>query len=286
MLLASLVLSVGQIPSARADDATPKEARIRVVTNWNAGCSGSSRSHWGDMGMAWYDEITDDAIRPFGHGSACYRRSGTQINGSIVDSDFVDPDNQTWGHDDIVADESDALWVGMHGGNDSGDHRWRGSVRVNESGDGNCGTYQGHIELGDDDMEFLVLSSCYSMDYEDWWDEWSSSFDGLHEINGFHGTMYISWIYDNNYREFADDAFRISIADSWIDNLYDRHASGSDDQCPVSRVVGTSQNDCRDRLNSERYDNLMADSPGLGEPRSHRTRYVVGCNPCGMEALP
>lgn len=286
LLLASLLSLVGLVPTARADDSLAKEARVRVVTSWNGGCSGSGRADWDDMGTAWYDEITDDAIRPFGHGSASYRRSGTQVNGNIVDSDFVDPDNQSWGHDDIVADEADVLWVGMHGGNDPGDHRWRGSVRVDESGDGNCKTYQGHIELGDADMEFLILSSCYSMDYEDWWDEWNSSFDGLHQINGFHGLMYISSSYENDYREFADDAFRVSIADSWIDNLYDRNASGSDDQCPVSRVVGTSQSDCRDRLNGEQYDNVMADPPGLGQSRSHRVRYIVGCDPAGMEALP
>lgn len=273
-------------PSARADDATPKEARIRVVTTWNAGCSGSTVDEWDNMGEAWYDEITDDAIVPFGHGSAHYRRSGTQVNGNIVDSDFVDPDNQTWGNDDAVVDASDALWVGMHGGNDSDDHRWRGAVRVDESGSGNCGTYQGHIELGDTDLEFLTLSSCYSMDYEDWWSEWNSSFDGLHQIAGFHGIMYIGRDLRGNYREFADDAFRISIADSWVDNLYDRNISGSDDQCPVARVVGTSQDDCRDRLNNEQYDDLMSDPPGLGSTRSHRARYISGCDPAGKEVLP
>ncbi len=284
VLLLAPILILGMVPAVRADDATPKEANIRVVTNWNAGCSGSARDRWDDMGDHWYDEITDDASTPWGHGSAHYARSGRQVNGNIVDSDFVDSENQAWGTD--IIDQSDALWVGMHGGNNSTDHRWRGSVRVDEAGDGNCGAYQGHMELGDDDLEFLVLSSCYSMDYEDWWSEWNSSFDGLHQINGFHGVMYISWIYDNNYREFADDAFRISIADSWVDNLYDHNASGSDDQCPVSRVCGTSQADCRDRLDNERYNDLKADSPGLGSSRSHRVRYIVGCDPCGKEALP
>ena len=58
------------------------------------------------------------------------------------------------------------------------------------------------------------------------------------------------------------------------------------DQCPVARVVGTSQNDCADRLDTERYNAVFADPPGIGEGRSHRARYIRGCTPGGKEALP
>lgn len=284
--LLALLLLLGIPPAARGDDDNQKEARVRVVTTWDAGCSSEDRNDWDNMGEAWYDEISDDAHTPWGHGSAHWSRSGMQVNGNIVDSDFVDPDNETWGNDTNQADAADALWVGMHGGNNSTDHRWRGSVRVDEAGTGNCGTYQGHIELGDTDLEYLVLSSCHSMDYEDWWNEWNSSFDGLHQIDGFHGNMYISYTARWDYRQFVDDAFNVSMADSWVDNLYHRNYSGSSDQCPVARVVGTSQDDCRYRLDHERYNNFLSDPPGLGYSRAHRARYVIGCDPSGGDALP
>jgi hypothetical protein len=270
-----------------ADDANEREAAMYCVTRWNADCDADRRDDWDNMVYAWYHEISNGEAPPDGHGFAAWTAAGEKVNGTINDSEFVDPDNRAWGDDVDHADVVDALMVGMHGGNNSDDHRWYGVVRTDEPGTGNCFTYQGHIELGDGDLEFLHLSSCFSMDREDWWNEWNSSFDGLHQVDGFHGIMWISLDYTRDYRRFADDSYWISIADSWLDHLYDTHwLLGNRDQCPVARVVGDDEVDAGDRLDTERYNNVFADPPGLGQARSHLARYIRGCNPRGMGALP
>ena len=271
-----------------ADDASTKEVMVRVVTKWDApwyeNCSGSQRDWWDDMAQAWYNAITNANAAPNGHGAAAWTAIEFKHNGSIVDSDFVDTEIW-WGNDSNKIDKVDACMIALHGGNDLWNHRWYGRVRKDENGFGNCNAYQGDIELGDEDLEFLHLSSCYSMDEEDWWDEWNSTFDHLHQIDGFHGEMWIGASYPARYKDFADDAFWMSIADSWIDNLYVNDASGTDDECPVARNVGSNANDSLTRMNNERYNNVLTDPPGNGSARNHRVRYVVGCDPKGKGAL-
>jgi hypothetical protein len=282
----SLIMGLcGSPPASQAaDDANNREVMAYVISHWDGDCDADDRENWDNMVRAWYEDIRNDAPGPDGHGPAGYNVAFLDNDGYISDSDFVDPAIQVWGNDVNNADLPDAFMVGLHGGNNSGDHRWYGAVKFDEAGVGNCSTYQGSIRLGDEDLEFLHLSSCFSMDREDWWNEWNSSFNGLHQVEGFHGLMYIDPDYVPDYRRFADDSFWVSIADSWLDNLYDTSHSG--DQCPVARVVGTDQNDCRDRLNMERYNLVFSDPPGVGENRAHRARYIRGCTPGGMEALP
>ncbi len=270
-----------------ADDVDEKEAAIYVVTRWDQDCDADRRSEWDDMVEAWFNEIGNDGALPGGHGADAWTMAGWNINGHAFDSDFVDPDNEAWGDDINHADVVDALMIGLHGGNDDGNHRWHGVLRYDEAGAGNCYIYQGHMELGDGDLEFLHLSSCFSMDREDWWNEWNSTFDGLHQIDGFHGIMWISEDYAGRYRHFADDSFWIGMADSWLDHLYITHWYVSNrDQCPVARVVGSDAQNSLFRMNSERYNFVLDDPEGLGQSRHHRARYIRGCNPRGKEALP
>ena len=276
---------LGSPPAVRAaDDGNNREVMAYVISHWDGDCDADQRSNWDNMVRAWYDDIRDDRPSPAGHGPASYNIAFLDNDGYINDSDFVDPALQPWGNDVNNADLPDAFMAGFHGGNNGGDHRWYGVVKFNEVGEGNCYAYQGHMLLGNEDLEFLHLSSCFSMDREDWWNEWNSTFDGLHQIDGFHGLMYIDEDYIPEYRRFADDAFWISIADSWMDHLYD--TSNHDDQCPVARVVGTDEEDSLDRMSTERYNAVFADPPGPGHARAHRARYIRGCAPGGMEVLP
>ena len=283
--LALIVGLCGPPTATRAlDDGNNHEVMAYVISTWDGDCDADERENWDNMVRAWYNDIRNDAPAPAGHGPAAYNIAFLDNDGYINDSDFVDPDIQPWGNDNNNADLPDAFMLGFHGGNNDPDHRWYGTVKFDEVGVGNCYTYQGSIRLGDDDLEFLHLSSCFSMDREDWWNEWNSTFDGLHQIDGFHGLMYIDEDYIAEYRRFSDDAFWISISESWLDHLYDTSHSG--DQCPVARAVGIDRDDCRNRLTTERYNFVYADPPGLGENRAHMARYVRGCTPRGREALP
>jgi hypothetical protein len=224
---------------------------------------------------AWYQQLTNHSWYP----SWSWNAFGRRVDDTLVDSDFADC-SLSWGNDCSNTDNCDALMVGLHGGNTSDDHRWMGYVRVDETGIGNCFADQANQIFGNTDLEFLHLSSCVSMDQEDWWNEWNSSFDGLHQVDGFHGVMWIhSWLPDY-YADFAADAVWISIADAFIDNLYINNISDSYDQCPVARNVGSDSSDSRDRMDNERYNNVFpTDPPGLGVSRNHRARYILGCDP-------
>lgn len=264
-----------------AADSLGRTAACRVVSVWNADCSGGTRTAWDDMVQEWYDAITN-TTPIWGHGAQAYGRHGMTVNGNIVDSDFTQ-----WGNDDGPGrpDAVDAFMVGLHGIDHDYDGRWTARVRVDEPGWGDCNSLQGHMALGDGDLEFLHLSSCFSMDEQDWWPLWSMTFNGLHQIDGFHGIMWISSGRADDYADFANDAFWGSIASAWIDNMFDVEVNDYFDQCPVARNVGASSGDASVRMSYERYNFVLPDPPGLGEDRTHRVRYVEGCDPKGKGAL-
>jgi len=280
-----------------------REAMVRVITNWNMGCSGASRGPWRNMTQAWYDEIVNGAPPPTGHGGASwypdgfYHQQWLTFDGNliktnyIVDSDFTDKDLVAWGrdHEHDKPDEVDAFMLGMHGTSAGATGSWSGTMLLDEPGGGDCGAFQGQMEFGDQDLEFLHLSSCASMDEGDWHPDWSSSFKGLHQADGFHGIMYIysgaDW--SNRYRDFADDSFSMPISLAWIDNLYRYTCSviaqdpiilERKDQCPVARGAGYGQADAVNRMLTEQYDNVLDDPVN---PTWHHVFYIAGCDPDG-----
>jgi len=265
--------------------STEKGALTMVITRWDQGCDANNISEWDDMVRGWYNDITDDDNRPDGHEAKAWLHDGFYRNGSRVDSDFTDPSLVAWGNDDAddKADEPDALMVALHGSEDPIDLRWRGRMRMNEPGDGNCRAYQGSMRFGDTDLEFLHLSSCHSMDEDVWWDEWNTSFAGLHLVTGFHGIMWIDEGYADRYEEFSDDSFDDSIAEEWVESHYDgAFWPGEYDHCPVSRGVGSSENDLWYRMDHEEYDNVFSDPVA----NWRGVIWIEGCDPKSDPALP
>ena len=294
LVLLGCFFFLGLATAGLAQDGLPasgeRETVGRVISEWDSDCDGGQRDAWDDMVRAWYNAITDSSAEPDGHGSEAWVKDGFYHNGNIVDSDFVDPNERSWGKDDQSdrLDEVDVCMVGLHGGNSSDNHRWLGRVRVDESGDGNCNAWQGDMVFGDTDSEFLHLSSCYSMDKEDWWSEWNPSFDRLHQIGGFHGIMWIGTSLVSDYEDFADDCFEINIADAWIDNMYHKDINNSYDQCPIPRGVGDDEDDLWERMDNEQYNDVYShenDPPGAGSSRTHGVYYIKGCDPKGKDAL-
>jgi hypothetical protein len=259
-----------------------KGALVLVVTRWNSSCDADNRRRWDNMIDGWYDDITDDRETPWGHGGNSWWKDGFYENGNIVDSDFTDSRIVAWGNDDCddCVDEGDAVMIGLHGSNGTGG-RWNAHVRVDETGAGNCVSWQGHMLFGDYDLEFLHLSSCHSADF-DVWSEWGDSFDGLHQMDGFHGVMYVTSLYDHRYEGFSDDAFNTSIADSWVDNLY-KYRSRHRNQCPVAIGVGNGASDLWDRMDNEQYDWVYHDP----DVWTHQGRiWIEDCDPRGAGTLP
>jgi hypothetical protein len=255
-----------------------------AVTTWNAGCSGSTRDAWDDMADAWYDEITDSGVSLFGwclwgHCGEAYSRDGRQVNGNIVNSQFADSSVVSWGNDSAHVDEGDAALVAWHGA-ESG-NVYLGSMRVNEVGGGDCTLRRDEMEVGDWDLEFLHVSSCQSMD-DNQWSTWWQAFGGAHQVDGFHGLMWIGSGLVGDYSDFADDAFDTTIADSWLDNMYRPDISGSDDQCPVAYAVGANSADTWSRIGSERYDHVLSDPTNIGY---WGVVFIGGCDPAAETVI-
>ncbi len=261
-----------------------REAKMYAISVWNAGCSGSTRNAWDDMVDDWYDEITNQGFSMFGwcwwgHCGDAYSRDGRAVNGTIRNSWFADASVVGWGNDTPRLDEGDAVMIATHGADSSG--VWSGSMRINESGAGDCSLRRDEMDIGDSDLEFLHLSSCNSMDRNQW-SNWWRAFDGAHQVDGFHGFMWIGNGLISNYGDFANDAFDGSISSAWLDNHYVPNISGSDDQCPVAYAVGSSRNDVRNRLFNERYDNVYSDP---NQVNWWWVTYISGCDPSNETAL-
>ncbi|HKQ59881.1 MAG TPA: DUF6345 domain-containing protein [Candidatus Polarisedimenticolaceae bacterium] len=289
---------------AAAPPEFEKEAMVRAVTKWDYECSGEPRGSWDDMAAAWYHELTNGAAPPFGHGgehwdnTAFYSNSflvfqpGLLQTQYIVDSDFTDKDLVSWGKDSTHyrLDDVDAAMVALHGGPLNGG--WSGKVKRDEAGGGDCNAEQAHMAFGDVDLEFLHLSSCTSMQESQWHPAWSSSFQGVHQIDGFHGIMYIyndtAWW--DRYRDFAKDAYSTSMALAWLDNMYDYKCAviaqdpillQRKDQCPAARGVGVGpggEADFWNRAMTERYDNVLDDPL---HPTWQGVLTLLGCDPDG-----
>jgi hypothetical protein len=267
------------IPTLLATTAeAQQEAKSYAITTWNAGCAGSTRNAWDNMADAWYDEITDKGFSLFGwclsgHCADAFSRDGQQVNGNLVNSQFADRSVVGWGNDHNHMDEGDAALIALHGfesGNNYG-----GRVRVNEAGGGDCNIMRSEMEAGDQDLEFLHLSSCQSMD-DNQWSSWWQGLGRLHQVNGFHGLMWIGSGLVSDYEDFADDAFSSTIADSWLDNMYIPNIQGDDDQCPVSYAVGTNSSDTWNRIGTERYNNVHSDPSSIGY---WGVTFISGCDP-------
>jgi hypothetical protein len=260
------------------------EAKSYAITTWNAGCSGSTRNWWDNMADAWYDEITNDGFSLFGwclsgHCGDAFSRDGQQVNGNFVNSQFADSSIVSWGRDHVHMDEGDAAMIALHGF-ESG-NVYGGRVRVNEPGGGDCNIMRSEMQAGDQDLEFLHLSSCQSMD-DNQWSTWWQGFGRLHQVNGFHGWMWIGSSLVNDYKDFADDAFSSTISDSWLDNMYVPNISGSDDQCPVSYAVGANSSDTWSRMGSERYNNVHSDPSSIGY---WGVTFISGCDPAAETVI-
>jgi hypothetical protein len=282
VLLAALILAL-----PRPGWSTHLEAQMYVVTDWITECPASDRSYWDDMVDFWYNEMDN-------HG--WYSKTRRFVDGNLERDLLCDPDTGLANcNDGAYLDSGDAIMLGMHGA-DSGDH-WRGSLRRNggvndctiDAPDGSGGAEE--LFAGDLDAEFLHLSSCNSMDDDNLpftWHLFEDPVDSLvnghrlHIATGFHGVMWIGGCCDDQYEDFAADAFSVSIKDAWMDNMFVTGINGSSTQCPVAYAVGQGRTDCFNRLDNERYNNVFSDPAGL---TYYCYYYYASCDPDGETAF-
>ncbi len=259
------------------------EARMIGVSDWSAECSANTLTHWDNMVRSWYNEMDN-------HG--WWHRDGSTVDGNLDRDPLCDPDHGTNCNDHNVLDEADATMFFAHG-SDRGDSwgavlRRDGGPSVNDCWiDAPNASNVGDLFAGDNDLEFLHLSSCHGLDKDNLGNAWRMLQDPTdspgnghygHQVTSFHGWMWITSSLDDDYEDFADDAHSVSIKEAWMDQMYKPDISGSDDQCPVAYAVGANSSDCFNRIDHERYNNVYSDPSGIGY---YCYYYYAGCNPGG-----
>jgi len=241
-------------------------------------CGGGDRT-WSEMIGNWYSMM---AVQ--GH-----TLSGFTIDGNFNRGLLCDPDTGLAGCQDFnYVDGAKAVMIGLHGASRQG--RWRGTMLSN-GGPAINDCYieapdaSGHGEffVGDNDAEFLHLSSCQGMTDHDLPNKWrlfedpvDSPKNGrrLHEATGFHGMMGIGPGYDSDYSMFAITAQFVSIKDAWMDTMH--HPNMENQKCPVAYAIGTSTKDCFHRIDNETYKNVFSDP---GPINTYCYYYYDKCDP-------
>jgi hypothetical protein len=262
-----ILVACAALAAATSVQANHREAKLYVITDWpfsGLTCSANDVPDWDDMTLAWYNELKDHAY---------YFGDGVWTNGSLSRKQLCDPDSGKSPCTDYDrVDDADAAMIALHGA-DSNNH-WAGSLLVET--DGSCqihaaeGASTDALFVGDKDLEFLHLSSCYSMNDDNInyakhiFEDVDSASTGrrLHQLDGFHGVMAISSSRDGDYEDFADDGHYTSLADAWTDNMYDPDVSYSDGdgaQCPVALAIGSNEADAMIRLTLENYTSSFPD---------------------------
>jgi hypothetical protein len=280
----AVAMAVGLAAAPAALDAL--EAGMYGTTDWTTACPANDLSHWDNMVDQWYNRIDD-----FGWYSQDYR----WVDGSISNRPLCDPDKGSGCSDGVSLDDKDAVMVFGHG-SDLGDH-W-GMVMRNTGCGGSCWIeHPGATDkscamyAGDLDAEFVHLSSCNSMDDDNLPETWRAFRDPidtpvngarLHQMDGFHGYMWIGSSLDSNYREFAEDAFWMSIKSAWLYNHYETNINGAYYQCPVAYAVGANSTDCFTRIGNERYNYIYGDPSSIGY---YCYFFYAGCDPEGETAF-
>jgi uncharacterized protein DUF6345 len=286
----ALLVACAALGGATSVQANHREAKLYVITDWpfsTLACSANDVPDWDDMTLAWYDELK---AHPY------YFGDGVWTNGSLSRQQLCDPDSGLSPCTDYDrVDDADAAMIAVHG-TDVQNH-WAGSLLVQTGSDCRIHAAEGAASdalfVGDKDLEFLHLSSCYSLDDDNLnyvrhiFEDVDSASTGrrLHQLDGFHGVMAISSSRDGDYEDFADDGHYTSIADAWTDNMYDSDVSYEDAdgaQCPVALAIGSSGAEAQVRLLLENY------ATSFGDPASNNYiayQFYDHCRPYAEDSF-
>jgi hypothetical protein len=262
-----LSLTVIELPlTVRADSA-----RSSAITSWGD-CDGGSRSWWDDMCMKWRKTM----------GARGWSEWWRNYELVTIDR-YVDKDISAWGNDQNNLDGGDAALICTHGGFDDGG--WYGLMhhRVN----GECGLNVNQMILGPGNgngrLRFFQMSSCNSIRWP-YRGQWFSAASGkVHALMGFHGYMYIGWMYVNEYGSQANKGFSKGAALAWMDEMYheDHWYNVYKNLCPMALGFGDTTGTAVNALN-ERYNSHWPDR----QPHWMATSYYPKCDPDGGDRLP
>ncbi|QDQ28705.1 hypothetical protein FNU76_21410 [Chitinimonas arctica] len=251
------------------------EARTFAIADWNADCPANKRSEWPGMCQAWLDGMQQN-----GWTTSTYQ--GAQVRAGA----FMDPAKAAGGRDNTPegADTADATLFCGHGGFSP----TRGFFAYFQNQEnGNCRVYPDQMLFGPaagGKARFMHFSACNSIRWEHR-DLWKGAAEGgVHVITGFHGLMYIGWMFNEGYRKVASQGYaQKGVAKAWVDNTYDPGSwyTGNNKVCPVSLAFGDAEYSAAYTLDEgywHRWPNM--------KPNYMTSYYVSKCEPNGAPALP
>lgn len=183
----------------------------------------------------------------------------------------------SWGDDDAYGnlDGGDATFFTTHGVNKSSYLKLMLTSDSGNDGGTVCATRSTEMRMGDADAEFVHIGACHSGD----WDLVTSSAiknamaDSLHQYGGFHGDW---WTNGNEAGgDFAEEGLTTTggLSIAWIENMTEWNIHGSDDNCAINLVQGTSQSDALYRKNYEDYNPTQ-----FNDPDGEWIKYHFYCN--------
>ncbi len=273
IVMAAAALSFALVPGS----ARSRSAGMVSVTNWDSNCCASCANvpERNNMITRWYNNIKHSK-----HGAQAYDDYNIYRIDSTISQDLLTDTPEPGHNDDEWIDGVNVAIVGMHGG-EHPSHFWRGQPRITGVY-GECSVEATEMKVGDLYNNSLVLSSCHSAckEYFPYWSNWDVQFNGTHQIDGFHGVMWIDEDLRDNYAMLSDDGFDMPVKLSFIDNLYkadDWYVDGvSVDQCPIPVSAGASSSQAE--FHRDNYDYYSWDSDPTGSIFWARSG-IVGCDP-------
>ena len=104
IVLILMMALVTTAPAQSPPSINEREAIGRAITVWDQGCSGSTRGAWDGMVRAWYDEITNSAAAPNGHGTDAWEKQSFHHN---TYTQTIGPNNNVWRRDGSWSEKID-----------------------------------------------------------------------------------------------------------------------------------------------------------------------------------
>ena len=268
------------------------------VPTTSGGCGGNDISAWPGMAQAWWDEMGAK-----GHYKGPSSNPYRYVNGNMTIRRFCDPNSYDPDCRDYQSsfpsgvDWMDAAIIAAHGWDDD-DHwgaimrwPWKGECALRFGGNSN------QVKVGDSWIAFLHASSCQSADDDNlpgirnaMKDPATSGTRLAHQFDGFHGLMWISTSFNNNYKETARDGHSGPVSYAWVQNHHKNNSLGCEawdpfnwfgtceDQCPVAYAISNSGGNALTRLLNERYNLVYSDPPNNNW---YAWLAYTSCNPVG-----
>lgn len=284
-----LKCAAGAAIAAALSPALALKTDMYAIGNWSGGdCAAgdvdTDRPAWPGMAQAWYDRM----------GALGHMRTGSFVDGNTTVKRFCDPSWNGACLDFAYVDWPDAAIVAAHGFDAGGG--WGALMR--NSALGTCSTVMGtpgggSVKVGDNNLKFLNASSCLSLN-----DSYfanmraamrkAGSAKGLHVMTGFHGVMWISGAYNNDYRNAASNGHVMPVSTAWVTSHHKSNQFACawydpfnwwgtcQDQCPTAMTIGASGGEALNRLLNERYNWVWGSPSGNSW---YAWMGYIGCDP-------